>query len=81
MSDKSHQKSFCYDLACGPVVKTGFHLNQYWVCKRCKLEITEALAKTIDKRTKDHSLHPLTFADDEIDLAMYGQYVPDNQNK
>jgi len=35
-------KNYCYRDVCN-FVQTGFHLEQYMVCTKCKEEVTEAL--------------------------------------
>lgn len=45
-------KQYCYDGGCD-IVQTGFHLEQYFVCKKCKKEITPALKTQIDDRAKN----------------------------
>ncbi len=44
-------KNFCYSPSCN-FVKTGFHLEQYWVCKFCKMEITDTLQKRKEEERK-----------------------------
>ena len=44
-------KNYCYKVPCGPVVKTGFNLEQYFVCRECKEEVTESLADRIKEKT------------------------------
>jgi hypothetical protein len=39
----SDPKQWCYQDKCGPFVQTGFHLEQYLVCKTCKEEVSCAL--------------------------------------
>jgi hypothetical protein len=34
----------------GPAIKTGFHVNQYWVCQNCKEEINEQQAAVLNLR-------------------------------
>lgn len=56
MKVASQPKNYCYK-ECGPVVTTGFQ-TQYQVCRSCKEEITELLAKKIkdneaDKKAKE----------------------------
>jgi hypothetical protein len=46
----SNPKTYCYQKPCGPVVQTGFRLEQYYVCSHCKEEVSEALKKIIDDR-------------------------------
>lgn len=50
MPDK---KDFCLDRHCGPVVVTGFHIDNYKVCKKCHLEISDKLAARIEKDVED----------------------------
>lgn len=35
-------KAFCYSPKCD-FVKTGFNIEQYWVCRFCKVEVDEVL--------------------------------------
>lgn len=52
MSEKGEIKRYCYASKCGPVVITGFHHEQYPVCKACKQEISERLRKEIEDRVE-----------------------------
>jgi hypothetical protein len=58
-------KGFCYAADCGPVVQTGFHHEQYFVCRRCKSEITEHLKKQIEARNAGNEPEKEDDDDDE----------------
>lgn len=60
-------KAYCYKDGCGPVVETGFHLEKYLVCTKCKEEVTENLRDTIKSRIESNSTEPSGFQDDEYD--------------
>lgn len=45
-------KKVCYRVDCGPIIQTGFSTT-YYICKSCKLEISENLAEEINKRKKE----------------------------
>lgn len=62
MSNDKAAKNYCYSNGCGPVVRGGFHLEDYKVCKSCKMEITESLAFKI-KNDEDKKAKPAV--DDE----------------
>ena len=47
--DEFPKKSYCYKSDC-EVVITGFHLEQYYSCKKCKMELTERLYNQIKER-------------------------------
>lgn len=49
MNDKV--KPYCYD-KCGPVVITGGIQSTWYVCKKCKCEISERLYNEIKDREK-----------------------------
>lgn len=51
MGNKQAVKNYCY-ASCGPVVVTGFHHEQYKVCKSCKQEISDALYERIKSNEK-----------------------------
>jgi len=46
MSDKHPQKKTCYSSEC-KVTRTGFHHENYPVCKTCKQELSENLYERI----------------------------------
>lgn len=47
--EKFPKKTYCYKSDCHGVI-TGFHLERYFSCKVCKMEITEALyRRTLEK--------------------------------
>ena len=48
----SNAKNYCYKDSC-EIVRSGFHLENYPVCRDCKQELTEALYRTIQERQKD----------------------------
>jgi ATP-dependent protease Clp ATPase subunit len=50
MSDK---KKYCYKSSC-EFVQTGFHLEQYFVCRECKEEVSDTLRerKTEEKEAE-----------------------------
>lgn len=53
MSEKKYpQKATCYKTIC-KVVRTGFHLENYPVCKTCGLELTESLYHKIMIRDEE----------------------------
>lgn len=52
MVNEKGVKTYCYTHEC-ELVKTGFHLEQYWVCKSCKKEVTDALKESIVERKKE----------------------------
>jgi hypothetical protein len=41
-------KTYCYKQECGPVIETGFNLEKYQVCTKCKEEVNEILKGQID---------------------------------
>jgi hypothetical protein len=43
----SDVKRWCYQDDC-KIVQTGFHLEQYFVCKVCRLEVSEDLKTRIE---------------------------------
>lgn len=62
MEEKFPKKSYCYKDNCDSVI-TGFHLERYFSCKICKLEITESLYNNIKNQEKNKKE-----IDDQIDL-------------
>lgn len=60
-------KTYCYSNNCGPIVITGFHLEQYPVCTVCHEEISENLKNSIDSRNKDKKEEPDTAMAEEED--------------
>lgn len=50
MNDEA-KKHYCYSDDC-EIILTGFQIDQYWVCKKCKFEITEGLKQKIETRQK-----------------------------
>lgn len=56
-------KNYCYSNKCGPVVRTGFQHDFYFVCRQCKEEVTEHLAREIEDRSERKS------KDSELDLG------------
>lgn len=77
-------RSYCYKNNCGPVVKTGFHLEEYFVCRECKEEITERLATEIKDRVVKKEIVPDGGGPEEIDpfLEIYGfsGYIPNKHD-
>lgn len=48
---KYPQKAYCYKSEC-KAVRTGFHLENYPVCKVCRMELTEALYSKLKEKDK-----------------------------
>ena len=54
--DNPKIKTFCYKSDCGPIVETGFHLEKYQICTKCKEEVSEVLKDRVDFNYKTN--HP-----------------------
>lgn len=52
MSDKYPKRKTCYSGDC-KVTRTGFHHENYPVCKTCKQELSEDLYKRIKEKDED----------------------------
>jgi hypothetical protein len=54
MSDK---KKYCYKSSCN-FVQTGFHIEQYFVCRECREEVSDSLRerKTEEKKAEQERL-------------------------
>lgn len=76
----SKPKSSCYEQDCsGPVVETGFRLDQFLVCKKCKSEITKQLAEDIEyRKEKKESLADDEFNHPELWGIYYGNSDDEN---
>lgn len=81
MSDSQKKvRTSCYKSSCGPVVKTGFRLVEFFVCKTCGEEVSERLAGEIEERIaireEGKDIIPDGGSDDPYDLFGFGGYVP-----
>ena len=70
--DKFPKKTYCYKSDC-EYVKTGFHLERYFVCIVCKQEISESLRKQIESRGGSKEAIITTHHTDEELEALYKQ--------
>lgn len=60
------KRIYCYKSDC-EIVQTGFHIQQFLVCRTCKREVAESLAATIKEKNEKKP-------EKEINSAYYEGY-------
>jgi len=67
-------KTNCYSTSCN-IIETGFNTLCIKVCRHCKLEVTESLAKNIENRNASKNESKKIESNDDYDDGFYDLMV------